>query len=925
MEFSNPIVNAVNHYKMNKTTLFLTIALLWGLVSCTPTGQVEVKNLRLEMKKDPMGIDVSQPRFSWQISSKQPDLTQVAYQIQVATSPEELVQGKNLYWDSGTVSSDQSILIPYSGKDLESEKPYYWRVQITTNQGKTAWSKPAQWSMAILNPADWKANWIGEDTLSNPNERLGDDKNQKTRLAARYFRKEFTADKEVKRATLYISGLGSSETYLNGQKISEDIFAPIPSMYNKRVYYNTYDVTPFIQKAGNTLGVIVGNGRYLAMRNPGMVTFGLPSLLAQLKLEYADGSQSTLLTDTSWKVTSKGPIVANNEFDGEEYDARLEMEDWKKNGFNDAEWKNVDIMPTPAGELTAQQAPNIRIQDTVKPISITARPDGKYIVDMGQNMVGWLKVHLKGKEGQPIKMVFAELLKEDGSLYLDNLRSAQVTDIYTPARDGDFNWHPSFVYHGFRFVEVSGLDYQPAAEDFTGEVFYDEMATTGNFESSQPLLNQLHRNAFWGIRGNYRGMPTDCPQRDERLGWLGDRTTGAYGEAFLLDNSQLYNKWLQDIEDSMTPEGSISDVSPAYWQLYSDNVTWPAAFFCVADMLYRQYGDDSSIRAHYPAMKRWMNRIQEVSMKDYIITKDTYGDWCMPPEKMELIHSQDPARKTDGAILSTTVYYDLLKKMANFARICGQDADVQGYEELAAKMKEAYNNRFFNKETAQYGNNTVTANILSLRLGLVPDGYQEKVFANIIEKTEKDFNGHVSTGVLGIQHLMRGLTERGRTDLALKIATNETYPSWGYMIKNGATTIWELWNGNTADPAMNSANHVMLLGDLLIWYYEDLAGIKCAPDAIGFKKILMAPVFPEGLTHVNASYQSAYGEIKSDWTNKDGKLSWEISIPGNTSAIVRIPKAFNVNQKTKEQKGVRQVSETEEYTEIEVGSGNYRF
>lgn len=910
---------------MNRMTLLLAITFLLGLVSCAPTGQVEVKNLRLEMKKDPMGINVSQPRFSWQISSVQPDLTQTSYQIQVASSPDELVQGKNLYWDSGVVSSDQSILVPYNGKDLESEKPYYWRVQITTNQGKTAWSEPAQWSMAILNPADWKASWIGEDTLSNPGERLGDDKNSHTRLAARYFRKEFTADKEVKRATLYISGLGSSETYLNGQKISEDIFAPIPSMYNKRVYYNTYDVTPFIQNAENTLGIIVGNGRYLAMRNPGMVTFGLPSLLAQLKLEYADGSESTLLSDTSWKVTSKGPIVANNEFDGEEYDARLEMGDWNKNGFNDAHWQNVTIMPTPAGELTAQQAPNIRIQDTVKPISITARPDGKYIVDMGQNMVGWLKVQLKGKEGQPVKMVFSELLKEDGSLYLDNLRSAQVTDIYTPARNGDFSWHPSFVYHGFRFVEVSGLDYQPSVDDFTGEVFYDEMATTGAFDSSQPLLNQLHKNAFWGIRGNYRGMPTDCPQRDERLGWLGDRTTGAYGEAFLLDNSQLYNKWLQDIEDSMTPEGSISDVSPAYWQFYSDNVTWPAAFFYVADMLYRQYGDDSGIRAHYPAMKRWMNHIQEVSMKDYIITKDTYGDWCMPPEKMELIHSQDPARRTDGAILSTTVYYDLLKKMENFARICGQDADVQGYEELATKIKEAYNERFFNKETAQYGNNTVTANILSLRLGLVPDGYQEKVFANIVEKTEKDFNGHVSTGVLGIQHLMRGLTERGRTDLALKIATNETYPSWGYMIKNGATTIWELWNGNTADPAMNSANHVMLLGDLLIWYYEDLAGIKCAPDAIGFKKILMAPVFPEGLTHVNASYQSTYGDIKSDWTNKDGELSWEISVPGNTSAIVRIPKKFNVSKETKEQKGVQKISETEEYTEIEVGSGDYRF
>ena len=542
---------------------------------------------------------------------------------------------------------------------------------------------------------------------------------------------------------------------------------------------------------------------------------------------------------------------------------------------------------------------------------------------MGQNMVGWLSVNLKGKKGKPVSMKFAELLQKDGSLYLANLRTAQVTDIYTPAEDGDFSWQPRFVYHGFRFVEVSGLDYKPELSAFTGHVIYDEMATTGRFETSNPLVNQIHKNSYWGIRSNYRGMPTDCPQRDERLGWLGDRATGAYGEAFIFNNAQLYNKWLQDIEDSMSPEGSISDVSPNYWTIYADDVTWPSAFFYVADMLYRQFGDDSAIRAHYPAMKRWMAHMEEATMKDYIMTKDQYGDWCMPPESQELIHSKDPARKTDGAILSTTVYYDLLNKMIGFARICGQDADISGYESLAAKIKAAYNAKFFNKETAEYGNNTVTANILSLRLGLVPEGYEGKVFSNIVKKTEEDFNGHVSTGVLGIQHLMRGLTEYGRVDMAYKILTNETYPSWGYMIKNGATTIWELWNGDTADPAMNSANHVMLLGDLLIWYYEDLAGIKCAPDAVGFKKLVMEPVFPDGLDEVSASYGSVYGEIKSAWTKKGGDFSWDITLPGNTSAIVRIPKKYNVT--VGNLPGVRRVSATEGYMEVEIGSGSYHF
>lgn len=909
---------------MKNAIVLCLFALLFGWMGCTPDATVEVKHLRLEMKENPLGINVLKPRFSWQLASDKPGLLQTAYQIQVAASPEQLASGKDLVWDSGDVRSDASVLVTYDGKALESGKPYYWRVKVTTNQGKSAWSEPAYWSMALLDNAEWKATWIGENALSNPGENPGGEgRDNKTRLAARYLRKEFKADKAVLRAVLYISGLGSYEAYLNGQRVSEDVFAPMPSLYSKRVYYNVYDVTGWVKAEQNTLGVVLGNGRFFSMRNPGMKTFGLPQLLAQLEIEYADGSKTTVVSDETWKVTSQGPIVANNEFDGEEYDARLEMAGWNQNGFDDSAWKKPDVMEAPKGELTAQQNPNIREQETLKPVAIYDRPDGKYILDMGQNMVGWLAVKLKGQKNKPISLKFAELLQEDGSLYLANLRSAKVTDIYTPAKDGEFTWQPSFVYHGFRFVEVSGLDYKPELADFTGHVLYDQMTTTGRFEASNPLVTQIHKNAYWGIRGNYRGMPTDCPQRDERLGWLGDRATGAYGEAFIFDNSRMYAKWLQDIEDSMSPEGSISDVSPSYWTLHSDDVTWPSAFFYVADMLYRQYGDDSAIRLHYPAMKKWIQHMQEVAMQDDIIVKDTYGDWCMPPESQELIHSKDPARKTDGRILGTTVFYDLLHKMAEFARICGQDADVAGYEAQAAKMKEAYNAVFFNKETAQYGNNTVTANILSLRLGLVPEGYEAKVFENIVKKTEGEFGSHVSTGVLGIQHLMRGLTENGRVDLAYKILTNESYPSWGYMIKKGATTIWELWNGDTADPAMNSANHVMLLGDLLIWYYEDLAGIACAPDAVGFKKLVMEPVFPEGLDAVDASYLSVYGEIKSAWTKKDGAFQWHITLPGNTTAIVRIPKDYHVV--VGNMPGVQQVNETESYVEVEIGSGNYVF
>ncbi len=912
---------------MKKTIVLLLVALVLGWTGCVPDTSVVVKSLRLEMKENPQGIDVVKPRFSWQVTSDKVDLIQLSYQIQVASCPKKLQSGKDLLWDSGVIVSDASVLVPYEGKALESGKPYFWRVKLVTNQGETAWSEVASWSMALLDNAEWKATWIGEKDLSNPGETLaGKDakvEGNRTRLAARYLRKEFAAEKEVKRAVLYISGLGSHEAYLNGNRVSEDVFAPIPTMYHKRVFYNVYDVTNLIVADKNTLGVVLGNGRYLGMRNPGIKSFGMPMLLAQLQIQYKDGTQSMVVSDTSWKVSSQGPIVANNEFDGEEYDARREMDGWNKNGFDDSAWKNADVMPKPKGKLMAQQTPNIRIQDEVKPIAVMDRPDGKYVIDMGQNMVGWLAVNLKGKKDQPVKMVFSEMLNEDGSLRLANMRSALVTDIYTPAKDGAFSWEPSFVYHGFRYVEISGLAEKPTVADFTGKVVYDYMETTGHVNTSNALVNQIHSNAFWGIRSNYRGMPTDCPQRDERLGWLGDRTTGAYGEAYIFNNANLYNKWMQDIEDSMSPQGSISDVSPNYWTIYSDNVTWPAAFFNVADMLYRQFGDDAAIRKHYPAMKRWMAHMEETTMKDYIMTKDKYGDWCMPPERQDLIHSEDPNRITAGPILSTTLYYDLLNKMVVFAKICGKEQDIQGYKELAAKMKEAYNAKYFNKEKAQYDNNTVTANLLSLRLGLVPEGYEAKVFENIVKKTNEEFNGHVSTGVLGIQHLMRGLTEYGRLDMAYKLLTNEDYPSWGYTIKQGATTIWELWNGDTADPAMNSANHVMLLGDVIIWYYEYLSGIKNAPGSIAFKKILMEPVFPEGLDEVTTSYLSVYGEIKSAWSKKNGTFCWDVTVPGNTTAIVRIPKSFGVT--VSQMPGVHKISETENYTEVEVGSGNYHF
>ncbi len=869
------------------------------------------------MQCNPEGISTTKPRFSWQITGNEKNIMQSAYYIQVAVSENDLRSGNELCWDSGFISSDNSILIPYDGIQLEAGKEYFWRLKVKANIEESSWSPVQKFSTALIGNTNWNASWIGINDSSSLVI-----KDNRTRLPARYLRKEFATSGKVKRAMLYISGVGSNVCYINGTRVSGDIFAPLPTLYTKTVYYNAYNITGLIKNNQNTIGVALGNGRYLPMRQHGMVGFGLPRLIARLDIEYDNGQIETIATDNSWMATEKGPIIQNNEFDGEEYDARLEMDGWNKVGYDASAWRKADIMSEPGGELIAQPAPNIHVMEEIKPISIKAVADGKYILDMGQNMVGWVKFKLKGKKDQPVTFRFAELLKnEDTELYMDNLRSALVTDIYTPAKDRAFTWEPLFVYHGFRFVEISGLDYQPALTDFTGKVIYDEMPTIGTFETSNALINRIYKNSYWGIRGNYRGMPTDCPQRDERLGWLGDRTTGAHSESFIFNNSLLYNKWMKDIEDSMNDAGSISVVSPRYWTIYNDDVTWPAAYFYISEMLYKQFGDIQSIRKHYPSMKKWVKHMTDTHMQDYIIQTDTYGDWCMPPERQELIHSQDPSRKTDGRVLSTTVFYSILQLMEKFAVINSSPEDAQSYQDLAARIKESYNKQFFNPETAQYSNNTVTANMLSLQLGLVPEGFEEKVMVNIVDKTNKDFNGHVSTGVLGIQHLMRGLTQHGNLDLAYKIVTNETYPSWGYMVKNDATTIWELWNGDTADPAMNSANHVMLLGDLIIWFYENLAGIQNDPESVAFKKIRMKPSFPEGLNEVKASYECPYGLIESAWARNGNNLNWNITIPANTTATIEVPARFNINTTVLE--NATGIQEKDGNTVINLGSGKY--
>lgn len=900
---------------------FLSMQSVWA--------QIKLSNLKCEMLSNPLGIDARHPRLSWQLESQQRATEQTAYRVLVSSSEEKLNKNEGDLWDSGKKDSDQSLMVAYNGKELKSREDCFWKVKVWTNNGQSGWSEPALWNTGFLYYKDWSGRWIGFDRPFP-----WDSVTFHSKLSARYFRREFEVKKNINKARVYIIGVGLYELYFNGKKIGDQVLAPAPTDFTKNVKYNVFEVAKVLRPGKNAVGVILGNGRYFSMRQnykPYKIkTFGYPKLLMQLEIEYEDGSMDVLKTDSSWKGTADGPIRSNNEYDGEDYDARKEMPGWSSIGFDDSKWLDAEYVQQPRGEFEAQMNPNIKVMDTIHPVGIKKLSPGKYILDMGQNMAGWIKMKVEGKTGDTVQLRFAEILKDDGEIFTANLRGAEQTDHYMLKGKGMEKWAPRFVYHGFRYVEITGYPGEPKPEDFTGEVVYDDMATVGHFETSNPLINKIYKNACWGIRGNYKGMPVDCPQRNEREPWLGDRSTGCYGESFIFNNIGLYNKWIDDIGYSQKKDGSISDVAPAYWRYYSDNMTWPGTYLMVADMLYRQYGEIMPIEQHYQSMKKWLQYMKDLYMTNkFIITKDSYGDWCAPPKTIEDGRGKSADQKYPSELISTAYYYYFLGLMEKFARLTKNNQDIPEFNELAENIRTSFNKTFYHSDFCGYDKNKLTDNLLALYFGLVPNEEHEKVFNTII-KTIENYGGHLSTGVIGTQWIMRTLTRNGRSDLAYQLADNKTYPSWGYMVENGATTIWELWNGNTAAADMNSYNHVMLLGDLIIWYYEDLAGIKSGLEKPGFKQIVMKPELAGDLNYVNASYHSNYGKIKSDWKKNGINFSWDISVPANSSAVVYVPASSlesvtESGKKYPEAAGVHLLKVEGNRVVFEIGSGDYYF
>jgi len=833
-----------------------------------------------------------------------------------------------------------------SGEPLVLATDESWKAKATEIAGwerlaldDTAW--PAARNLGPAGIAPW-------GTVNGPQDR---------RLPARMLRHEFALTKPVRRAMVYFSGLGLSELYVNGAKVGDAVLSPALSQYEKRAFYVTYDVTGQLRPGTNAFGAWLGNGRFYAPRQSvptATVGFGFPKLLLQMHVEFADGTSEDIVSDDSWKLTTDGPIRANNEYDGEEYDARKELPGWARPGFDDSHWEKALFVDAPsfdpnstavpvfgdrpllghlfrsaAGRLSTPMLPPIRVTETLKPKSVRELRPGVFIFDFGQNLVGWCRLKVAGAAGTVVTLRHAETLRPDGSLYLDNLRSARVTDTYILKGASTEVYEPRFTYHGFRFVEVRGFPGRPDLSALAGRVVNDDLESAGAWECSQPLLNRVYRNIFWGVRGNYRSIVTDCPQRDERQGWLGDRSAEAKGETFLFNTAPLYAKWVQDMADAQKDNGSVPDVCPAYWPLYSDGVTWPSSTIIIPGHLLTQFADTGLIARHYPSMKLWLDHMTGY-LKDDLMPRDTYGDWCVPPEYPKLIHSQDPARKTAGPLLGTAYYVHCLELMAQYATLLGKADDAARYRELAGRMKTAFNRAFLKPDGGQYDNGSQTACVLPLALDLAPDGDRDRIFAHLVGKIAGESHNHIGTGLIGGQFLMQTLTRGGRADLAYTLSTNTSYPSWGYMVEKGATTIWELWNGDTADPAMNSGNHVMLVGDLLTWLYEDLAGIQSDPAHPGFKHIVMRPRPVGDLRFVRATHRSPYGLIASAWS-KDGRaFDWRLTVPPNTTATVFIPttgegRVTEGGRPAAAADGVQLLRHDAGCVVCEIGSGQYHF
>ena len=895
------------------------------LLTTTGFGQVEVTQVYTENRNNPIGLDIEKPRFSWVLSSEKRNVQQSAYQVRVAPTEADLKKEANLAWNSGKVQSGQSVHIEYGGDNLKSGERYYWQVKVWDNQGKASkWSEPAFWQMAFSDPAtELKAQWIGpgfqEDTTQRPSP---------------VFRKEFTIQqgKQVASATAYITAHGMYEAQLNGQRIGDAYLTPGWTSYHERLQYQVYDVTDKLQTGENALGVTLGSGWYRGYIGfAGQKNFYGDdiALLLQLDIHYTDGTSESIFSDDSWK-SSTGPILSSEIYDGETYDARKEMPGWASPGFDDADWQGIAIKDYAKDVLIATYNEPVRKQETFQPKAVFTTPSGELVVDFGQNLVGWVQLKVQGNAGDEVTLYHAEVLDKAGNFYTENLRAAQQKNTYILKGGQEETFEPHFTFQGFRYVKIEGFPGELRPENLTAIALYSDMQPTGSFTSSNDLLNQLQHNIQWGQKGNFVDVPTDCPQRDERLGWTGDAQAFFRTAAYNMNVHNFFAKWLKDLTADQLPNGSVPFVIPnVLGQNAAGSAGWADAATIIPWEMYVLYGDQKILETQYSSMKAWVEYIRQQSQDNLWKSGFHFGDWLFyrPDDDTD-----GRSAITDKYFITQCFYAYSTQLLINAASVLGKENDVAEYSALLKDIKEAFMHEFVTP-SGRLVSSTQTAYVLALHFDMLPEALRAQAVERLVENIRR-YDNHLTTGFLGTPYLCHVLSRFGREEVAYQLLMQKTYPSWLYPVTMGATTIWERWDGIKPDstfqtPAMNSYNHYAYgaIGD---WMYRNIAGINTAEDQPGYKHSRIRPVLGGELTNAGANLETYYGLLSSHWETADGKFMHEVTIPPNTTADIYIPSttAEGVTESGKALSSVKEleiVGMEEGYLHVKAGSGTYHF
>ncbi|NCI49665.1 family 78 glycoside hydrolase catalytic domain [Sediminibacterium roseum] len=898
---------------MKKTVLVL----LPVCVAHFAFAQTAVLALRTENAVNPLGVDAVTPRFSWQLSGAKRNTMQTAYDITVF-SPD-----KKIAWHSGKTSSSQSVYVPYAGSTLESGKRYKWIVQVWDNNG-TAPSKSdtAFFQMAFLNTGDWKAKWIGPG--------FTEDSTRPSPL----LRKTFTTNKRIASATAYITAHGMYEAQINGQRVGDAYFTPGWTSYNKRLQYQVYDVTKLLVNGTNAIGVTLANGWYrgfIGFSGQQNVYGKDIALLMQIEISYNDGSTERIITDESWK-SSTGAIRSSEIYNGEFTDRRLEKQGWSLANYDDSKWDGVSLVNGDMKTLIATYNEPVRPIDTIGVAEVLKTPKGETVIDFRVNAVGWVAFKLKGKgkAGDKIIISHAEVLDKAGNFYTENLRAAKAQDVYILKGGETEILQPHFTWHGFRYIRIEGYPGDINPGDFKLIGFHSDMANTGTFTSSSNLVNRLQGNIRWGQKGNFIDVPTDCPQRDERLGWTGDAQVFSRTASFNMDVHNFFVKWLKDVAADQLENGSVPHVIP---NVLGKGAAGSAGWADVANIIpwnmYLAYGDKKILEDQYPSMQAWVNYITGVSKNDLWNTGSHFGDWLFYRPDDD---NDGRAAVTDKHLIAQCFYANSTQLLINAAKVLNRTEDVKTYELLLKRIKDAFINEYMTAG-GRLVSGTQTALVLALNFDMLPEGLRQQAAQRLVDNI-KSYGNHLTTGFLGTPYLCHVLTRFGFTDVAYKLLLQETYPSWLYPVKMGATTIWERWdgikpNGTFQTPGMNSFNHYAYgaIGD---WMYRVMAGLDTYEDGPGYKHIRIQPHIGGGFTNASATLKTFYGTLSSGWKIEGGKLMMDVTIPLNTTATLFVP-ASNVDQVTENNKPLGSIKEIKTgeagsgYLSLTLGSGEYHF